>query len=122
MRREIHERAFRFALRVARLRRDVVYVRLVRDTVFRQLIRSATSVGANLEEATAAQSRADFASKVAIATKEARETQYWLRLAREAGLLREEEWSTLHPEAREVAQVVSAIARAASRTPSTLER
>jgi four helix bundle protein len=114
MRREIHERAFRLAVRVARLRRDASYQRLVRETVLRQLIRSATSIGANLEEATAAQSRPDFASKVAIATKEAREMQYWLRLGREAGLLREEEWATLVPEAREVAQVVSAIARAAS--------
>ena len=118
MRREIHERAFRLALRVARLRREADYQRLVRDTVLRQMIRAATSIGANLEEATAAQSRADFASKVAIATKEARELQYWLRLGREAGLLREEEWLSLGPEAREVAQVVSAIARSASHPPS----
>ncbi|BCS34639.1 hypothetical protein TBR22_A38670 [Luteitalea sp. TBR-22] len=115
MRREIHERAFRLALRVARLRHDPSYVRMVREVVLRQMIRAATSIGANLEEATAAQSRADFASKVAIATKEAREMQYWLRLGREAGLLRDEEWSKLGPEAKEVAQVVSAIARSASR-------
>lgn len=115
MRREIHERAFRLALRVARLRRDADYRRLVRDTVLRQMIRAATSIGANLEEATAAQSRADFASKTAIATKEARELQYWLRLGRESGCLREEEWVTLGPEAGEVARIVSAIARTASR-------
>jgi four helix bundle protein len=119
MRREIHERAFRLALRVARLRRDPPYARMVREVVLRQMIRSAASIGANLEEATAAQSRADFASKVAIATKEAREMQYWLRLGHEAGLLREEEWLTLGPEAREVAQVVSAIARSASRPPGS---
>lgn len=114
MRREIHERAYRLALRVARLRRDVVYQRLVRETVFRQLIRSATSIGANLEEATAAQSRADFCSKVAIATKEARELQYWIRLGRESGLLGEEDWAALGPEARDVAPVLSAIVRSAS--------
>jgi four helix bundle protein len=119
MRREIHERAFRLALRVARLRRDASYARMVGDIVLRQMIRSATSIGANLEEATAAQSRADFASKVAIATKEARELQYWVRLGREAGVLREEEWAVLQPEAREVASVVSAIARTASRPMSS---
>lgn len=81
------------------------------------MIRAATSIGASLEEATAAQSRADFASKVAIATKEARELQYWLRLRRDAGLLREEEWATLGPEAQEIARVVSAITRSASRPP-----
>ena len=60
MRREIHERAFRLALCVARLRRDASYARMVGDVVLRQMIRSATSIGANLEEATAPQSRADF--------------------------------------------------------------
>ena len=46
----------------------------------RQLLRSATSIGANVEEAIAAQSRKDFISKMSIASKEARETRYWLRL------------------------------------------
>jgi four helix bundle protein len=46
----------------------------------RQLLRSATSIGANVEEAIAAQSRRDFISKMSIASKEARETRYWLRL------------------------------------------
>jgi len=46
----------------------------------KQLLRSATSIGANVEEAIAGQSRKDFISKMAIASKEARETRYWLRL------------------------------------------
>ncbi len=46
----------------------------------RQVLKSGTSIGANLEEADAAQSRADFTSKCNIALKEARETHYWLRL------------------------------------------
>lgn len=50
-----------------------------------QLWRSGTSVGANVEEAQAAQSRADFRSKMGIAPKEARETHYWLRLACDGG-------------------------------------
>ena len=48
--------------------------------IARQLLRAGTSVAANLEEAAAAQSRADFISKCSIATKEARETLYWFRL------------------------------------------
>ena len=52
-----------------------------------QLWRSGTSIGANVEEAQAAQSRADFRSKMAIAAKEARETHYWLRLTRDAQVL-----------------------------------
>jgi four helix bundle protein len=46
----------------------------------KQLLRSGTSIGANVEEATAAQSKKDFVTKMSIASKEARETRYWLRL------------------------------------------
>lgn len=48
--------------------------------ISKQLLRSATSIGANVEEANAAQTKRDFAAKVSIASKEARETKYWLRL------------------------------------------
>ncbi len=48
--------------------------------ISRQLLRSGTSVGANVEEANAGQSRKDFLSKMSVASKEARETKYWLRL------------------------------------------
>ena len=53
----------------------------------RQMLRAATSIGANVEEALAGQSRADFLSKMAIASKEARETNYWLRLLRDSKLM-----------------------------------
>ncbi len=54
--------------------------------ISKQLLRSATSIGANVEEATAAQSKKDFISKMSIASKEARETKYWLRLLKESEL------------------------------------
>ena len=54
-----------------------------------QLWRSGTSIGANIEEAQAAQSRADFKSKMSIAAKEARESHYWLRLTRDGKVLPE---------------------------------
>jgi four helix bundle protein len=53
----------------------------------KQLLRSGTSIGANIEEGQAAQSRADFASKYSIARKEAHETHYWLRLLSKSGIL-----------------------------------
>ena len=53
----------------------------------KQLLRSATSIGANIEEAIAAQSRKDFISKMSIASKEARETRYWLRLLEKSKLV-----------------------------------
>ena len=53
-------------------------------TLANQILRSGTSIGANVEEAQAGQSKADFISKYAIALKEARETKYWLKLVKEA--------------------------------------
>ena len=54
----------------------------------KQILRSATSIGANIEEALAGQSRKDFAAKLAIACKEARETKYWLRLLDKSQLVK----------------------------------
>ena len=75
---KIMELSFEFSLKIIEL-----YKRLVEKKEFvlsKQLLRSGTSIGANVEEAIAAQSRRDFISKMAIASKEARETRYWLRL------------------------------------------
>ena len=66
-----------------------LYAKLCKQKEFvlsKQLLRSGTSIGANVEEVTAAQSRKDFISKMAIASKEARETHYWLRLFRDTKL------------------------------------
>ena len=69
---------FDFSLEIIRLYKSLVdrkeYV------ISKQLLRSATSIGANVEEANAAQTKKDFIAKMSIASKEARETKYWLRL------------------------------------------
>jgi len=81
--RKIDERSFDFALMIVE-----VYKFLLEKKEFvlsKQLLRSGTSIGANVHEAQAAQSRKDFASKMAIASKEARETLYWLRLLDNSG-------------------------------------
>ena len=74
----IKEKSYSFALNIIKL-----YQRLVSRNEYvisRQILKSGTSIGANVEEALAVQSRADFLSKMSIASKEARETNYWLRL------------------------------------------
>ena len=80
----VQEKSFQFALEIidlyCRLRDQREYV------ISRQMLRSGTSVGANVEEAIAGQSRKDFASKLSIARKEARETMYWLRLLNHSSL------------------------------------
>jgi len=76
-------KSFGFAVRIVRLAQYLQ--REHREFVLsKQILKSGTSIGANVEEASAAQSRNDFVSKMAIASKEARETKYGLRLL-EAG-------------------------------------
>jgi len=77
------DKSFTFALGIIHLARDVR--RKGERELARQLIRSGTSIGANVEEAQAAQTRKDFHSKMTIALKEAWETRYWLRLVKESG-------------------------------------
>ena len=74
----IVEKSFAFSLLVISL-----YKRLVESHEYvlsKQILRSGTSIGANVEEAIAGQSRRDFIAKMSIASKEARETKYWIRL------------------------------------------
>lgn len=77
---DIRERTFDFSLRIIRLCQQLEEQPGVARTLSRQLLRSGTSIGANVEEAQAGQSKLDFISKNAIALKEARETIHWLRL------------------------------------------
>ncbi len=80
----IQQKSFAFSLMIIEL-----YRRLQSQNEYvlsKQLLRSGTSIGANVEEASAAQSSKDFISKMSIASKEARETKYWLRLLNESKL------------------------------------
>jgi four helix bundle protein len=72
------EKSFALALSIIRLCQQLQSQR--EYVISRQLLRSGTSIGANVEEAQAAQSRRYFTAKMSIAAKEARETHYWLRL------------------------------------------
>jgi four helix bundle protein len=72
-------------------------------------LRSGTSVGANVEEGQAGQSRADFVSKLSIACKEARETHYWLRLLSATKLVPESRLTGLLDEANQLIAILTAI-------------
>jgi four helix bundle protein len=76
-----------------------------------QLLRSGTSIGANLEEANAGQSRADFVSKCSIALKEARETQYWLRLLVASDIATAAQITPVLAEATEIVAILTTIVK-----------
>lgn len=70
--------SFSFSLEIIKLYQALVDKK--EFVISKQLLRSGTSIGANVEEANAAQSKREFIAKMSIASKEARETRYWLRL------------------------------------------
>ncbi len=79
--------------------------------ISKQLLRSGTSIGANVEEATAAQSRKDFISKMSIASKEARETNYWLRLYRGSDLCNISEIENYIKDSDEIIKILTSIVK-----------
>ncbi|MDR1342684.1 MAG: four helix bundle protein [Prevotellaceae bacterium] len=80
----IKEKSFDFALTIIALYKTLVEKK--EFIISKQLLRSGTSIGANVEESTAAQSIMDFVHKLSIASKEARETKYWLLLLQKSQL------------------------------------
>ncbi len=75
----------------------------------KQIVRSGTSVGANIHEARYAQSRSDFISKMHIALKEASETEYWLFLLHDGGYLTEALYESLREDCTELIRLLTAI-------------
>jgi len=113
---DIRNRTFDFAVRVVKLCRYLDEKPGTGRTLAYQLLKAATSVGANIEEAQAGQSKADFISKNAIALKEARETHYWLRIIAASELVPEHRLSELLTEADEIMRVIGAIIVSAKRS------
>jgi four helix bundle protein len=107
----IQKRTFDFACRVVRLYKYMIKQDRSNEVLCRQLVRAGTSVGANLEEADAAQSRADFISKCNIALKEARESNYWLRLYKATKLLSEKQLKDILQESHEIVSILTVIVK-----------
>lgn len=106
--RDIVKRSIQFSLRVIKLYR-VLDKDAVGRIIGRQLLRSAMSIGANIQEAQAGQSRADFISKCSIARKEARESSYWLELIQESKILPAPRLKDLRSEIEQIIRILTSI-------------
>jgi four helix bundle protein len=106
---DIVERTFHFGVSVINLCQFIEKQTDVSRTLARQLLRSGTSIGANVEEAQAGQSTPDFISKMNIALKEARETHYWLRLMTASRIIFREEDRAICQEADEIKRIIAVI-------------
>jgi four helix bundle protein len=108
---DIRERTFQFAVRVIRAVRCLPDDAATRVVAY-QLVKAATSVGANVEEADGAESKRDFVHKMSIARKEARESRYWIRIVR-ASIMDSDVWSSLQQESEELTRILSGIINSA---------
>ena len=108
---KIQEQTLRFAVRVVKLCKFLSEQDGVTRVLYKQLIRSGTSVGANVREAQSAQSDRDFLHKLEIALKEARETEYWLIILVEADLVKEQRIKLLRQECEEIIKILVVITK-----------
>src|SRR5256714_7322130 len=108
MEKDLELRTKRFALQVIKFVSSLPRTRDA-DILGRQLLRSATSIGANYREANRGVSRADFANKIGTVQKEASETQYWIELLIKAGIGARDSAQDLHKEPSELLAIFTAI-------------
>jgi four helix bundle protein len=105
----IKDKSYAFALRIITLAR---WLRERKEyDLASQVLRAGTSIGANVEEALAGVSRADFIAKMAVASKEARETHYWLRLLRDSKTVPSERITPLRDECLELVRILTSIVK-----------
>ena len=106
----IVEKSFSFAVRIVKAYQHLTKTK--REFVLsKQLLRSGTSIGANISEAQRGQSKADFHAKMSIALKEANETEYWLRLLFQTDYLTENQFKSLNKDICELLGILTAICR-----------
>lgn len=104
----IKTKSFAFAVRIVKLYKILSDER--REFVIsKQLLRSGTSIGANVREAVNAESKADFIHKLAIAQKECDESLYWVELLRETNYLNENEFNSIKTDAAELLKIIRSI-------------
>ena len=100
----LYEKAYQFSIRIVN-----AYKYLTNDkkefVLAKQLLRSGTSIGANVAEANGAISKAEFSAKISIAYKECLETKYWLSLLKDTGYIDEKSFKSIHEDAEEIAKI-----------------
>jgi len=113
MENDIDERTFAFAVRIFKLCQSLEKGTNSSRVLADQLLRSGTSIGANAQEARAAQSKADFIAKMSISRKESRETLYWLKLLAATKLVPATLLTDITDEADQLVAILTAIVKTA---------
>jgi four helix bundle protein len=114
----ILDKSYAFALRIVKLYKFLVYEKK-EYVMSKQVLKSGTSIGANVEEAIGGQSKKDFLAKMFIAYKETRETRFWIRLLRDSKFITPKEAASLLENCEELAKIIG---RIISTTKSNLKK
>jgi four helix bundle protein len=110
---QVYEKAYRFSIRIVN-----AYKHLCDEkkefVISKQLLRSGTSIGANIAEANGAISKADFKAKMSIAYKESLETKYWLSLLKDTGYINVKAFNSIYTDAEEISKMLWSIVKSSS--------
>lgn len=106
-----------FAIRIVNLYKCLTLERK-EFVMSKQLLRSGTSVGANIKEAIRGQSKADFTAKMNISLKEISETEYWLDLLYATGFLEDKEFESLNKDCNELIRLLASIVKSSKKIPN----
>ena len=106
----IVDKSFDFAVRIVNLSKYLVEQQK-EYVLSKQLLRSGTSIGANVSEVQRGQTKADFTAKMCIALKEANETDYWLKLLHRTEYLTEAQYTSIYEDMQEILGILTAICR-----------
>jgi four helix bundle protein len=104
----IQDKSYAFAIRIIKLYRYLTEEKK-EYVLSKQVLRSGTSIGANIEEGIGGQSKKDFYAKLNIAYKEARETSYWLRILKDTNYLSVKEATAIIEDCNELLRIITAI-------------
>ncbi|MBR6509957.1 MAG: four helix bundle protein [Clostridia bacterium] len=106
----IETKSFDFAVRIVNLYKYLTEIKK-EFVLSKQLLRSGTSIGANISEAERGQSKADFYAKMSIALKEANETYYWIRLLYQTEYLNQEQFESIENNIKEIIALLMSICK-----------
>ena len=108
----VETKSFEFSVRVVNLYRFLTEEKK-EFVLSKQILRSGTSIGANVKEAVCAQSKADFYAKLYISLKETSETEYWLELLHESGYIENNHFESIYNDCKELLKLLTAITKTA---------
>lgn len=103
----LFQKAFGFSIRIVRLFKYLLEKDKSYETLYKQLLRSGTSIGANISEAQSAPTKKDFINKLSISLKESRESEYWIRLLQEVEILNQLEHDSLINDCDELERLLT---------------